>query len=140
MNTNPVVSFPVSKDLSQLAITNPTSYPSGAVHLAVKITSTGIDLAGSTDRVIGTLLSANMVPAQAGQSAVGMGADVFLKAGLVHFVQLGATSAAINSGDVLQIDAGNPGQFIPATSGSQTCIAYQGAAVTFQGAIIRAIV
>ena len=87
---------------------------------------------------MGTLLSANMYPA-VGQSAVGMACDIFLSAGLIHFIQLGTTSATINSGDILQIDPNSPGQWIPATTGSLTCVAFQGATGTFQGAIIRAV-
>jgi hypothetical protein len=60
MNINTVISLPVAADLSAAANEN----------ASVKLTSTGIDIAGTGDYVIGTLLQGNTFPA-VGQSAVG---------------------------------------------------------------------
>jgi len=137
MNTQSnVISAPVAVDLS-VAQTFAAG-DGGREHIALKMTSTGVAPATVGAPVIGTLYRANMAPA-VGQSAVGMACDVFIK-GWIHYVQLGATSAALNSGDIIQLDPANAGQYIPASGGSSTAIVWEAAPTTFQGAIIRALV
>ncbi len=96
MNTNTVISLPVSADLSAYS------------DVAVKLTSTGLALAGPTDRSIGTLLIGNDAP-QAGQtvgSAFGVG-TVFLSAGNgIHFVTIGNSGAWVMGDELEQWPSG----------------------------------
>lgn len=90
MNTNTVLSLPVAADLSAHS------------DVAVKLTSTGIDLAGPGDRIIGTMIRGNDAP-QTGQSAVGWPASVFLAPGNgIHFVRIG-DNTAVAFGDELEL-------------------------------------
>lgn len=115
MNTNNVVSAPVSADLS------------GKENYLVKMTSTGIALAASTDvaKTIGTLRRGN-IKKDDGSSAVGLACDVFLcrQGGCISYVVLGATSAAIASGAGLIMDSANPGKMVPSES-SPIAVAWQ---------------
>ena len=96
MNTNTVISLPVAADLSAATCEN----------ASVKLTSTGIDIAGTGDYVIGTLLQGNTYPA-VGQSAVGMAADVFLTAGNgLHFVRIGNSTAIATGDELMQTASG----------------------------------
>lgn len=96
MNTNTVISLPVAADLSAAANEN----------ASVKLTSTGIDIAGTGDYVIGTLLQGNTYPAN-GQSAVGVGADVFLTAGNgLHFIRIGNGTALAMGDELMQSASG----------------------------------
>jgi hypothetical protein len=96
MNINTVISLPVAADLSAAANEN----------ASVKLTSTGIDIAGTGDYVIGTLLQGNTFPA-VGQSAVGMAADVFLTAGNgLHFVRIGNSTAIAVGDELMQTASG----------------------------------
>lgn len=126
MNTNNVVSAPVAADLS-----------SGKEHLLVKMTSTGIDIAASTDRAIGTLHRGN-VKALDGGSAVGLACDVFLtQSHWVGYAVLGATTAAIALGATLAADSANAGKLVP--SGSNViAIAWQ-ALTGASGTVMRVL-
>ena len=89
MNSHNVISLPVAVDLT------------GKEHSSVKLTSTGINLAGPGDRVIGTMLRAE-VKRDDNLSPVGMAADVALSGGIgVHFIRIG-NNAAIAFGDSLE--------------------------------------
>lgn len=113
MNTNNVVSAPVAADLS-----------GGKEDLLVKMTSTGINIAASTDRIIGTLRRGNVKPLD-GASAVGLACDVYLvKSSFISYAVLGATSAAIALGAGLIADSANPGMLVPSESNS-IAIAWQ---------------
>ena len=85
MNTNTVISGIAAEDLS------------GKEHFAVKLTSTGLALAGGADRIIGTILR---------RAAVGKAVDIFLRGfnGLA-FVQIG-NDVAISIADELEQMAG----------------------------------
>lgn len=112
MNTNNIVSQIVAADLA------------GKENYHVKLTSTGINLAASTDRIIGTLRRGNVKP-QDGGSAVGLACDVYLtRGGYISYAVLGATSAAIPMGAGLIADSANPGKLIPSES-SSIAIAWQ---------------
>lgn len=82
MNTNNVISNVAAADLS------------GLEHRSVKLTSTGINIAGGADLVIGTLLRG---------AAAGKGVDIFLagKFNGLHFVTVG-DDTAITIGDALE--------------------------------------
>jgi len=123
MNTNNVVSQVVAADLS------------GKEHLLVKLTSTGINIAASTDRIIGTLMRGN-VKKESG-SAVGLACDVFLTGGFLHYAVLGATSAAIAMGAGLIPDPDNNGHMIPSES-DPIAIAWQ-AITGAHGSVLRAL-
>lgn len=126
MNTNNVVSAPVAADLS-----------SSKENLLVKMTSTGIDIAASTDRPIGTLRRGNVKPND-GASAVGLACDVYLtKGGYISYVVLGATTAAIALGAGLIADSANAGKMIPSES-SPIAIAWQ-AITGANGTVMRAL-
>lgn len=126
MNTNNVVSQVVAADLS------------GKEHLLVKLTSTGINVAASTDRNIGTLMRGNVKPLE-GASAVGLACDVYLaKGGYISYAVLGATSAAITMGLGLIADSANPGKLVPSETNS-IAIAWQALAAGADGSIIRVL-
>ena len=91
MNTEPVVSLHVAADLSAYS------------HVAVKLTSTGINLASAGDRVIGTMIRGNAVAANTGDAVIGRSAAVYLSAGHgLNFVTVG-TNNAIACGDELEL-------------------------------------
>jgi hypothetical protein len=90
MNTSPIIPVVVAADLSSYS------------DVAVKLTSTGVNLAGPGDRAIGTILQGNDYPAL-GQSAVGMAATVLLSAGhALHNFTIGNNSALVQ-GDELEV-------------------------------------
>ena len=90
MNPNTVISLPVSADLSAYS------------HVAVKLTSTGLALAGVQDLPIGQMIRGNSAAANSGDAVIGRAAAVFLNRSVgLHFITLGANSAAIASGDEL---------------------------------------
>lgn len=122
MNDNIVVSKNVAADLS------------GKEGYLVKLTSTGLALAGASDRHIGVLRRGNDVP-QVGQSAVGLSAAVALVNGYhVDFAQIGATTAAIAIGDELQIGT-SAGTLVPKTSGTAVALAWDSASSASGGQI-----
>ena len=127
MNISPVISLPVSADLS-----------SGKEYECVKLTSTGVAIATSiTDRIIGTLLRGNDAPAN-GQTAVGMACDVFLTAGNgLHFIKVG-NDTAIASGDELEQDA-TDGRLVKRVAGAVVGQAVDSCPATSDGGVIRAI-
>lgn len=91
MNTEPVVSLHVAADLSAYS------------HVAVKLTSTGINLASAGDRVIGTMVRGNAVAANTGDTVIGRSAAVFLSAGHgLNFITVG-TNDAIACADELEL-------------------------------------
>ena len=128
MNTSNQVSQIVAADLSAYS------------HVAVKLTSTGINLCTAvTDRVIGTLLQGNNAP-QTGGSAVGMACTVNLINGAgLHYVTLGAgITTAIAMGDELQLDT-TDGTYCLRTSGEVAAIAWEAAPSSSATGIIRAL-
>lgn len=126
MNTSTVVSLPVSADLS-----------SSKEYLLVKLTSTGVAVAAAGDKVIGTLIRGNDMPAN-GQSAVGMACDVFLTGGNgFHFATVG-NDTAIAMGDDLEIDS-TDGRLVKQTTGRAVAIALDSCPATNDGAVIRVV-
>lgn len=128
MNTNNVVSHKVAADLS-----------GAKEHLRVKLTSTGINIAASGDRAIGSLARGNVKPINGG-SAVGLACDIYLASGKnVDYAVLGNTSAAIalGAGLIADTDADNPGKLIPSES-SSIAIAWQ-AVTGADGAVIQVL-
>lgn len=129
MNDNPIISLPVSADLSAYS------------HVAVKLTSTGIALAsGVNDIVIGTMIRGNSAAANVGDTVIGRAAAVKLASGNgLHFVTLGAgVTTAIAMGDELQLDA-TDGTYSYRTTGAAAAIAVDSAPSSNDGAVIRAI-
>lgn len=128
MNTSQIVNFPVAADLSAYS------------HVAVKLTSTGINLCTSvTDRVIGTMVAGNNAP-QVGQSAVGMACAVNLSyTNGLHYVTLGAgITTAIALGDELELDT-TDGTYCKRVAGPAAAIAAEAAPSGSATGIIRAI-
>ena len=99
MNTENIISLPVSADLSAYS------------HVAVKLTSTGIAHAGTQDNAIGQMIRGNSVAANVGDTVIGRAASVMLHRGNgLHFITLGANSAAIAMGD--ELVAGASGTYL----------------------------
>ncbi len=116
MNLNNVVSQIVGEDLA------------GKEDYLVKLTSTGIKVAASGDRIIGTLRRGN-IKKDDGSSPIGLACDVLLaRSHWVSQAVLGNTSAAIalGAGLIADTDSGNPGKLIPSES-SPIAIAWQAA-------------
>src|SRR5262245_4300861 len=122
MNTNNVVSLPAATNLT------------GKEFRLVKLTSTGVDLAGSAT-AIGTLVRAQ--PYQEDGQYAGDAVAVQLCPGSVHFAMIGNSSAAIAAGAALTYDAaaGNEGKLIPGGSLAFSCDSFNAA----DGAIVRVI-
>lgn len=118
MNFNPVVSLPAAADLS------------GKEHVSLKLTATGVDVAGAADVVIGTLLRG---------AATGKAVDVFLTKGHgLRFVQVG-NSTAIPVGGLLE-QAAN-GTYVLKTTGTTAGYAVEAAPANSNGGgMIRAII
>ena len=98
MNTGPIVSQIVGEDLSAAANS----------HIGVKLVSTGIKACGILDLLVGTLIRGNAAPANGQTIPTNFtpACDVFLtRSNGLHFVKLGANSAAIAMGDELVSDA-----------------------------------
>lgn len=93
MNDNPIISLPVSADLSAYS------------HVAVKLTSTGIALASVTSLPIGTMIRGNSAAVNAGDTVIGRAAAVKVRGNGLNFVTLGANSVAIAQGDELDLSA-----------------------------------
>lgn len=87
----------------------------GLEHSAVKLTSAGIDIAGSADRAIGTLVRG---------AAAGAAVDVFLKFNGLRFARVG-NSTAIAIGD--ELEAGSNGTFVKKTTGTAAALAWEAA-------------
>lgn len=122
MNTNNIVSAPGARDLS------------GKEHFAVKMTSTGIDLATSADAAIllGTLHRA--APRQEDGVYLGKAVAVFRRYAGVHYAVIGNSSAAVAQGATLGLDAANPGKLVP--GGTAVAVAWD-AFTAADGAIVR---
>ena len=123
MNYNNVVSFPAAVDLS------------GKEHVSVKLTSIGVDIAGASEVVIGTLIRG---------AAIGKAVDVFLSKGNgFRFVQVGSTDA-IAVGDALkQTAVGTFSKKIPVTDNALATAGYAVEAApsgSNGGGMIRAII
>jgi|APGre2960657373_1045057.scaffolds.fasta_scaffold19081_3 hypothetical protein len=118
MNYNNVVSFPAAVDLS------------GKEHVSVKLTSTGVDIAGAGDVVIGTLIRG---------AVTGKAADVFLTKGNgFRFVQVG-NPTAIPVGALLEQAAS--GTYVLKTTGATAGYAVEAApSGSNGGGMIRAII
>jgi len=105
MNFNNVVSGIAATDLS------------GQEFKAVKVTSTGIDLATAGDHVIGVLVTG---------AIAGKAVDVFLNGTGLHEVILGSDTA-VASGDLLDIGS-TAGTFVEhASGGTPAAIAWEAA-------------
>ena len=129
MNTNTVISLPVSADLSAYS------------HVAVKLTSTGVALATSVnDKVIGQMIRGNSAAANVGDTVIGRACSVFLTAGNgLYFVTLGAgVTTAIAMGDELELDT-TDGTYCLRTTGALAGIAVGAAPSSSAGGIIEAI-
>lgn len=116
MNYNNVISLPAAVNLG------------GLEHTSVKLTASGVDIAGATDRVIGTVVRG---------AAIGSAADVFLKYEGLRFVRVG-NATAIALGDELEQAAA--GTFVKKTTGTVAALALEAApAASNGGGMIRAI-
>lgn len=123
MNFNTVVSLPAAADLR------------GKEHVSLQLTSTGVNIAGATDLVIGTLLRG----AEAGKAV-----DVFLTKGNgLRYVQVG-DAVAIAVGDALkQAAAGTFTKRVLPADASTTIAGYAVEAApagSNGGGMIRAII
>lgn len=128
MNHHTTVSLPVASDLS-----------GAPVYSAIKLTPTGIALASPGDLAIGSLITPNLAPQIANQSAVGMMADVFLySANGIHFAPVG-DAAAYAMGDTLQLGGAAAGQVVHNTGGPFAGLVLYGCLAGSLGAIIRII-
>jgi len=125
MNTNNVVSAPAAANLT------------GKEYSVVKMTATGIDLAASTDIavIIGTLLRAQVY--QEDGVYVGKSVAVFRLHAGVHYVVIGASTAAVAAGATLALDAANPGRLVPSAT-APVAIAWD-SFTAYNGAIVRAV-
>jgi hypothetical protein len=126
MNTNNVVSAPAAANLT------------GKEHLVVKMTATGIDIATSADGAIlvGTLMRAQ--PYQEDGVYAGKSVAVFRLHAGVHYVVMGASTAAVAQGAWLYLDPANPGKFIPTGTPPGIAIAWD-AFTSANGAVVRAV-
>lgn len=115
MNTNNVVSAVVSTDLT------------GKEYYCVKVTSTGLALAGGSDYAtfIGTMIRAT--PHQESGVYAGLPAAVQLKSGSIHFAVIGFSSATVARGATLILDTApeNAGKLVPGSSNA-VAIAWDG--------------
>jgi hypothetical protein len=118
MNYNTVVSLPAAADLR------------GKEHVSLKLTPTGVDIAGASDAVIGTLLRG---------ATVGNAADVFLTKGNgLRYVQVG-NGTAIPMGSLLE-QAAN-GTYVLKNTGATAGYAVEAAPMNSNGGgMIRAII
>lgn len=125
MNTNNVVSLPAAANLT------------GKEHYIVKMTSTGVDIAASTDvaAILGTLMRAQ--PYQEDGVYVGDAVAVFRRYAGIHYAVIGASTAAVAAGATLAMDAANPGKLVPSGTGP-IAIAVD-AFTAYNGAIVRVI-
>lgn len=116
MNFNNVVSLPAAVNLG------------GLEHTAVKLTASGVDIAGAADRVIGTVVRG---------AAAGSAVDVFLKAEGLRYVRVG-NATAIAIGDELEQAAS--GTYVKKTTGTAAALAVEAAPANSNGGgMIRAI-
>jgi hypothetical protein len=127
MNTSNVISGPVAASLA------------GKEYEAVKLTSTGFDIAGQFDQIIGTVLRGNQTNEGANLStAVGMAADVLLSAGnSVAYVKCG-NSTAIAVGDKLEQDS-TAGRLVKWVGGKVVGQAFDSLPASSDGGVFRAI-
>lgn len=104
MNTNNVVSAVAAVDLT------------GKEYRVVKLATNGIDLAGTGDTALGTLLRGQTK--QEDGVYGGEACAVQLKAGSIHFAVIGASSAAVarGAGLILDANAENAGKLVPSES------------------------
>ena len=118
MNYNTVVSLPAAVDLS------------GQEHTAVKLTASGVDIAGASDTVIGTVIRG---------AVAGRAVDVFLSKGNgLRFVRVG-NATAIPVASALE-QAAN-GTFVLKTTGTTAGYAVEAApSGSNGGGMIRAII
>lgn len=126
MNINNVGSLKAAADLT------------GQEYKCVKLTSTGVNLATSSDNAvfIGTLLRA--MPKQEDGNYVGKAVSVHYRyGGIEHYVMIGNSSAAVAAGATLALDAANNGMLIP--SGSNVVAISVDAFTAFTGAVVRAV-
>lgn len=126
MDINNVVSLKAAGDLT------------GQEYKCVKVTSTGAALATSADNAIfvGTMIRA--MPKQEDGVYLGKAIAVHYRyGGGVHYVMIGASSAAVAAGATLALDAANPGMLIP--SGSNVVAINVDAFTAASGAVVRAM-
>jgi hypothetical protein len=118
MNYNTVVSLPAAVDLR------------GKEHVSLKLVAAGVDIAGASEVVIGTLLRG----AEAGKAV-----DVFLTKGNgLRYVQVGS-AVAIPAGSLLEQAAG--GTYVLKTTGATAGYAVEAAPANSNGGgMIRAII
>ena len=125
MDINNVVSLKAAGDLT------------GQEYKCIKLTSTGAALATSADSAIfvGTMIRA--MPKQEDGNYVGKAIAVHYRyGGGVHYVMIGASSAAVAAGAALGLDAANPGMLIP---GGTTVAISVDAFTAASGAVVRAM-
>jgi hypothetical protein len=127
MNTGNVISLPVAASLA------------GKEYETVKLTSTGVDIAGQYDQIIGTVLRGNQTNEGANLStAVGMAADILLSAGnSVAFAKCG-NATAIAMGDKLEQDS-TSGRLVKWVGGKVVGVAVDALAASSDGGVFRAI-
>lgn len=118
MNFNTVISLPAAVDLK------------GKEHVSLKLTATGVDIAGASDTVIGTLLRG---------AELGRTVDVFLTKGNgLRYVQVG-NATAIPMGSALEQAAA--GTYVLKTAGTTAGYAVEAAPASSNGGgMIRAVI
>lgn len=123
MNTNNVVSAPGAANLA------------GKEHFCVKMTSTGVNLATSSDGalLLGTLQRA-AIHQEDGVYA-GKAVSVFRRYAGIHYAVIGFSSASVAQGATLALDAANSGKLVPSAS-NVVAIAWD-AFTAVDGAIVR---
>jgi len=126
MNVHNVVSHVVAADLS------------GKEYQLVKLTATGIDIAASTDRAIGTLMRGN-VKVESG-SAVGKACDVYLRGGAnIAYVKLGAVAGTLSLGAGLIADAANPGSMVASETNAIAIVWQKVTGAQTAGAVVQVL-
>jgi|SRR6185436_659587 hypothetical protein len=125
MNTNNVISLKAAGDLT------------GQEYKVIKLTSTGADIATSSDGavMIGTMIRA--MPKQEDGVYLGKAIAVHRRYSGVHYAMIGASSAAVAAGATLALDAANAGMLVP--SGSNVVAVSVDAFTAASGAIVRVI-
>lgn len=125
MNTNNVISLKAAGDLT------------GKEYLAIKLTSTGADIATSSDGavMVGTMIRA--MPKQEDGVYLGKAIAVLRRYTGVHYAKIGASSAAVAVGATLALDAANAGYLVP--SGSNVVAVSVDAFTAAHNATVRVI-
>lgn len=110
----------------------------GKEYRVVALTSSGVDLATTATKVIGTLIRA--MPVQESGSYAGKSVAIQRKHAGIHFATIGNSSASVAKGAGLILDpstADNPGKLVPSES-SPIAAAWE-AFTASDGVIVRVV-